>query len=664
MLSAYDFIMHDMVKFYKRFTNLKIKEETKVKNLLSKILIMTMLISVIYVPTSAFASNDFSLTITEDAFGIKEEIDINIKNKVKGSKYTWITSNEKIATVDKVGVVRGLKAGDVIITCIITTADGETHEFTSDITINSKTKVTVVNQKQLEEALANEEVEQIIIKTSKEKEFVIPEGKYDKRLYMKAPEAEIINEGKFKSVHIYVSNQEQLDKALANDKITIITIVTDEEEDFELVGDHSRIRVIINAPAATVLNNAILRGVDIKEVNTLEEKVYVPEEKEDEAEVTPIPEEEVEEELPPVIIGGGGYVPSVPSNPVVTNPTPTPTEAQLLATAKANAINSINEKVKAHDVSKYTDSQKIEFNTMKDAEIEKINNVGISTAVSGVLNSALSTIDSFKPSNPPSGDSDALKQAKADMLIYVNRNKNYMTYYAWLNYRNGVVEEDLSSLERFEEENNLSDSNIQAFVSKHDLYEGLSETEYYTNIILPDGYTAEGTGDIGGGNPIYSSASYDIAGVTNKQENGGRYTFEYDGRKYDVDSSGTYINSVVVENADVIAVSGSALTINITAWNNVVSPDKLVIYNFNYHDLGDDEYEYYEQLIYEDGREDQGYTITDSQIEFSKEIIDDMFNLGAGKYGFVVKSNVEYLGFDNSLDTEQGAGTIIHITVQ
>lgn len=407
------------------FTNKKQRriKKVKIKKLLSKIMAVVMLLSIIYVPSNAFASNDFSLTITEDAFGIKEDVDINIKNKVKGSKYTWITSNEKIATVDKVGVVKGLKTGDVIITCIITTPDGETHEFTSDIAINSKTKVTVVNQKQLEDALANDNVEQIIIKTSQEKEFKITEGNYDKRLYMKAPISKIVNEGGFRSVHSYVSNQDQLHKALADENVTIITIVTDEEENFELVGDYSRIRIIINAPSSTVLNNAILRGVDVKKVNDLEEKVYVPEVKEEEK-----IEEVVEEDVvtPPTGNsggGGGGYFPPVNPNPQPSNPTPTPipqpTEAELLAKAKIDAINSINAEAKKYDVSSKSDLEIKGFEDFIDVEIDKINKVSKLDAINNVLDTAISNIKGYR--TPYEKELD---QSKVDAITEINSIKD------------------------------------------------------------------------------------------------------------------------------------------------------------------------------------------------------------------------------------------------
>lgn len=189
------------------------------KRFISKYLVLVIILSIIGVPLNAKAANDFSLTMTEEAIGTKDIINININNKIKGSKYIWTSSNKKIATVNNRGIVKGLKPGDVTITCVIETPDGKIHELTSEIAVNSNTKVTVVNQKQLNKALANKDVQQIIIKSSKEIEFIIPEGSYtNKRLYMKAPLAEINNKGEFKSVHTYVNSQEQLEKALNNAK--------------------------------------------------------------------------------------------------------------------------------------------------------------------------------------------------------------------------------------------------------------------------------------------------------------------------------------------------------------------------------------------------------------------------------------------------------------
>lgn len=50
----------------------------------------------------------------------REEHDINVKNKVAGSKYAWSTSNKAIATVDSKGVVEGQKVGSAKVTLKIT----------------------------------------------------------------------------------------------------------------------------------------------------------------------------------------------------------------------------------------------------------------------------------------------------------------------------------------------------------------------------------------------------------------------------------------------------------------------------------------------------------------------------------------------------------------
>lgn len=288
----------------------------KMRKLLKKLIVLTMVLSILAIPLKSYAGSSPTLSSTEESFGIEGSKNIDVNNKIKGSKYLWKTSNNKVATVDKKGVIKGVSSGNVTITCMIVTPDGKTYKLACDVTINSKTKVTVVNQQQLDKALADEDVQQIIIKTSKEKYFSIPEGDYtDKRLYLESPNANTVNLGSFKSVHAYISNQEQLENALKDERVTIITIVTNKEETFEIKGDYPAIRVIIDAPKATVIKNANLRKVDKNQVGEYKEEEYA---KEPETTVIPTPIVEVPAD------NGGSDVPSTPSIPSTPSVPSTP----------------------------------------------------------------------------------------------------------------------------------------------------------------------------------------------------------------------------------------------------------------------------------------------------------------------------------------------------
>jgi len=249
----------------------------KRENILCKlnVLVLALIVSVAIIPQVSYAKEKPALTKTEVAIGKKKSIDINIKNKVKGSRYKWTSSNEEVATVNEKGVITGKKGGDAVIICTVTTPAGKVYKLSCDVSINTKSKVTVFNQKDLEKALADKDVQQIIIKTKTGRKFVIPENDYtDKRLYIKAPNAEIENNGSFKSVHAYVSNQAELEKALAYDKVTIITIETKNKVKFTIEGNYSNIRLIVNAPNAQVVTKAIFRKVDITAVKEIESKDY------------------------------------------------------------------------------------------------------------------------------------------------------------------------------------------------------------------------------------------------------------------------------------------------------------------------------------------------------------------------------------------------------
>ena len=124
-----------------------------------KFLAFALIVSASIIPQVSYAKEKPALTKTEVAIGKKNSVDINIKNKVKGSKYQWTSSDEEVATVNEKGVIKGKKGGDAVITCTVTTPEGKVYKLSCDVSINTKTKVTVFNQKDLEKALADKDVQ-------------------------------------------------------------------------------------------------------------------------------------------------------------------------------------------------------------------------------------------------------------------------------------------------------------------------------------------------------------------------------------------------------------------------------------------------------------------------------------------------------------------------
>jgi uncharacterized protein YjdB len=116
----------------------------KVKLSLSVVLIIAFIITML--PGSiAGAATKPTLNKSTCNILIGKSYDLNIKNKVEGSTYAWSSSNSKVASVNKVGVVKGISKGTATITCKVTAA-GKTYNLSSKVTIiNPATKIKIKN---------------------------------------------------------------------------------------------------------------------------------------------------------------------------------------------------------------------------------------------------------------------------------------------------------------------------------------------------------------------------------------------------------------------------------------------------------------------------------------------------------------------------------------
>jgi hypothetical protein len=79
--------------------------------------------------------------------GIGETYDINIKNKVAKSKYSWTSSNKKVAKVASGGIVTSIASGTALIKCKITYPTKKTKTLSCKVTVT--TPATAVNIKEL-----------------------------------------------------------------------------------------------------------------------------------------------------------------------------------------------------------------------------------------------------------------------------------------------------------------------------------------------------------------------------------------------------------------------------------------------------------------------------------------------------------------------------------
>jgi len=151
---------------------------------------------------------------------VGQEYDLNRKLTPGSSndKTTWISSDETIAKPNSSGVFRALKEGTVTITA--KTLSGASDSVT--ITVVDKDGI-VKNQKELDSLLGSG-VSIITIKTDEELKLTIKSGYYlNQKLVIDAPNAEIENYGKFKSVDIKriknISNLENYSTETENSEI-------------------------------------------------------------------------------------------------------------------------------------------------------------------------------------------------------------------------------------------------------------------------------------------------------------------------------------------------------------------------------------------------------------------------------------------------------------
>lgn len=88
--------------------------------------------------TTSDDESPISLTATTLTLSDDTQYDININNKpINVKSYSWKSSNSKVATVNKSGVVTGKGNGSAKITCEITTSDNKSETLTAKVIIGS-----------------------------------------------------------------------------------------------------------------------------------------------------------------------------------------------------------------------------------------------------------------------------------------------------------------------------------------------------------------------------------------------------------------------------------------------------------------------------------------------------------------------------------------------
>ncbi len=249
------------------------------------LLALAVMMSLVFVtPVITQAATAPTISKTTRSILVSDKYDLNIKNKISNSTYTWSTSNKKVAKVDKKGVVTAVSKGTATITCKVK-APKKTYTLTCKVTvlkpansirINNKISLMQVGDKyNLNRTLAPYASNDKTTWTSSDTSIAKP-NKSGIFTALKAGTVTITattKSGASDSVTIEVldengtvSTQSELESILDSD-ITTITLQTKAEENFTIPsGDYSDKTLIVDAPNADVTNNGTFAAIEIRAI--------------------------------------------------------------------------------------------------------------------------------------------------------------------------------------------------------------------------------------------------------------------------------------------------------------------------------------------------------------------------------------------------------------
>jgi hypothetical protein len=113
---------------------------------LSFVMALAMIVSVIAPAAGAFAADSLALSVKGTKYlylgnATKSSLDVNLKGtKPVGAKYLWSSSKKTVATVDKYGVVKGVKQGKTTVSLAITKKDGKKTTLSVDFVVRNNIK--------------------------------------------------------------------------------------------------------------------------------------------------------------------------------------------------------------------------------------------------------------------------------------------------------------------------------------------------------------------------------------------------------------------------------------------------------------------------------------------------------------------------------------------
>ena len=243
-----------------------------------------VMLALVFVPIVSAQAAAKAPTISKKTLNVlvKNTYDLNIKNKVSGSTYAWSSSNEKIATVDRVGLVKGKSRGDVVITCKVMTPSKKVYTLTSKVKVVSgakgfaiSNKIAVLNKGQVYDVnrtLKPFTSNDVTTWTSSDTSIAKPDKK-GKFTALKAGTVTITGKtlsGKSDSMTVKIidaegvvatqAEMEELLKAGASK----ITLRTDKEVTFTIPeGNYEKVALVVDAPKADIYNYGVFKSIDI-----------------------------------------------------------------------------------------------------------------------------------------------------------------------------------------------------------------------------------------------------------------------------------------------------------------------------------------------------------------------------------------------------------------
>lgn len=206
--------------------------------------------------TTVFAATPSFKESSVEIIGEGETYQLDIINKVDGSKYKWSSSNTKVARVSSKGVVTSVGKGTAKIRCIITYPNKKTKTLTCKVTvIIPATKIKINNAKEVNGAH--------ILKIGETYNFnrdIFPKNSSDKTYWA-------ISGGDLESVKVVNSSNGIVEAVKPGKAILMATAArtaTEDDAKKSIINDAIIIEVV--APSATVNSAEIVDSTEIKVV--------------------------------------------------------------------------------------------------------------------------------------------------------------------------------------------------------------------------------------------------------------------------------------------------------------------------------------------------------------------------------------------------------------